>query len=90
MLALGEIAFFEVAEPILAFRRDSDAGAMLCIFNLSAADHAVAGTDLPAAAGLEAVSERAVLDGEGLHLSANGYAFIAIEGTSKAAVSDLA
>ena len=90
MLALGEIAFFEVAEPILAFRRDSDAGAMLCIFNLSAADHAVAVTDLPAAAGLEAVSERAVLDGEGLHLSANGYAFIAIEGTSKAAVSDLA
>src|SRR5206468_4696292 len=33
----GEIAFFKTAEPVLAYRRTSAAGNVVCIFNLSPA-----------------------------------------------------
>ena len=89
MLAVGDIAFFDVAEPILGFRRGTETGAMLCIFNLSAEPHAVAVTGLHEGTGLEPVSERAVLADGVMQLAANGYAFIALDASSTAAVSDL-
>ncbi|MCS6758350.1 MAG: DUF3459 domain-containing protein [Candidatus Devosia euplotis] len=90
VLALGDIAFFDVAEPILVFRRIIEDGAMLCVFNLSADTHAVAVTGLHAGTTLEPVSERAVLAGATVQLAANGYAFIALDGSSIAAFGDLA
>lgn len=90
MLALGDIAFFDLAEPILAFRRSTDAGAMLCVFNLSADDHAIAVTGLPPGTRLEPVSAGAVLHATKLQLGANGYAFIALPSASAAAFADLA
>ena len=89
VLAVGDIAFFDLAEPILAFRRSTQAGAMLCVFNLSAHDHAVVITGLHEGIGLEPVSERATLSEAVMHLAANGYAFIALDSASTAAVSDV-
>jgi alpha-glucosidase len=90
VLALGDIGFFDLAEPILAFRRATEAGAMLCVFNLSPNEQAVAVSGLHEGTMLEPVSERAVLADATLRLGANGYAFIAIDVSSTAAISDLA
>ena len=88
-LALGDIAFFDVAEPILAFRRATATGAMLAVFNLSADEHAIAVTGLHEGTGLEPVSQRASLSDGVMQLGANGYAFIAIDVSSTATIADL-
>ncbi|WP_193336852.1 alpha-amylase family glycosyl hydrolase [Devosia beringensis] len=90
VLALGDIGFFDLAEPILAFRRATETGAMLCIFNLSPHERAVAVSGLHEGTMLEPVSERAVLADANLRLGPNGYAFIAIDVSSTATISDLA
>ncbi|MGV8853872.1 MAG: alpha-amylase family glycosyl hydrolase [Devosia sp.] len=89
-LALGDMRFFDVAEPLLAFRRGTDAAAMLCVFNLSADEQALVVTGLHEGTVLEPVSERVVLGDGMLQLGANGYAFIALDPSSAAAFSDLA
>ena len=88
-MALGDIAFFDVAEPILAFRRATATGAMLAVFNLSADEHAIAVTGLHEGTGLEPVSQRASLSDGVMQLGANGYAFIAIDVSSTATIADL-
>ena len=89
VLALGDIGFFDVAEPVLAFRRSTAEGAMLCVFNLSAGDHSVAVRGLHGGTALEPVSERAALAEGVLNLGPNGYAFIALDLSSTAVVGDL-
>ena len=74
----GDIAFFRVAEPVLAFRRFSQAGTMTCVFNLSAETHKVALTGLPDGAPLDPMSQNATLTRKTLSLGANGFAFLAL------------
>ena len=87
VLALGDIAFFDVSEPVLAFRRTLDGQSMLCIFNLSAGAHQLTLAGLPAGAVLEPVSESAALTGRSLQLGANGYAFVALDAETKLSVA---
>ena len=89
VLSLGDIAFFDVAEPVLAFRRATETGAMLAVFNLSPHAHAIAVTGLGEGVALEPVSERATFSASVIQLGANGYAFIAIDVSSTAAIADL-
>ena len=72
----GDIAFFKVAEPVLAFRRSSPGGNLVCVFNLSPEVLTVTVTGLPDDAVPESVSERASLKRQKLTLGPNGYAFI--------------
>ena len=78
VLTDGDIEFFKVAEPLLAFRRfgsKSSNEAMTCLFNLSAEPITVtlAGADgiepLALSQGVEAKKSR-------LTLAANGFAFL--------------
>ncbi|HVW93266.1 MAG TPA: alpha-glucosidase family protein [Devosia sp.] len=85
VMVTGDIAFFRVAEPVLAFRRMSADAGMVVVFNLS--PHAVTVTveGLPEGAAPEALSERATLEGKRLTLGPNGFAFI-VEGETPAVV----
>ncbi len=73
----GDIQFFKVAEPVLAFRRTKEAGGMLCLFNLSPHVVTVTVAGLAEGAALEAMSERATLRRQRLTLGPNGFAHIA-------------
>ena len=73
----GDIEFFNVAEPVLAFRRMSSTGNLLCIFNLSPQPEAVTLAGLADDALPEPLSERASRKGRMLALGPNGFAFIA-------------
>ncbi len=71
-LRWGDIAFLDLPEPVLAFRRGHDGQALTCVFNLS-----------PAPATLKARGEaaligpcRATLSGGRLALPANGFAWL--------------
>jgi alpha-glucosidase len=81
----GDIAFFRVAEPVLAFRRMSAGANMVAVFNLSPSVVTATIEGLPEGATPEAVSERAVLKGRRLTLGPNGFAFFA-EGETPAVV----
>lgn len=70
----GEISFFKVAEPVLAFRRSGSSGSLVCVFNLSAEPLTVSITGQGA---LDAISQGATLAGRTLTLAANGYAILA-------------
>ena len=72
----GDIAFFKVAEPVLAFRRSSPEGNLVCVFNLSPEVLTVTVTGLADDAVPESASERASLKRQKLTLGPNGYAFI--------------
>ncbi len=72
----GDIAFFNTAEPVLAFRRTAESGKMLCVFNLSPQVVTVTVVGLADAVAPEAVSERASRKGRRLTLGPNGFAFI--------------
>jgi alpha-glucosidase len=72
----GDIAFFKVAEPVLAFRRSSPDGNLVCVFNLSPEVLTVTVAGLAEDAVPESVSERASLKRQKLTLGPNGYAFI--------------
>jgi len=76
-LVVGDIVFFNTAEPVLAFRRSAESGNMLCVFNLSPQALTVTVADLAPEAQPEGVSGRAVLKGRRLTLGPNGFAFIA-------------
>ncbi|MBU1304029.1 MAG: alpha-glucosidase family protein [Alphaproteobacteria bacterium] len=78
MLALGDIDFFDVSEPILAFSRTLDGRTMLCLFNLSGGPHQLNLSGLPAGASIEPVCNNATLTASTLQLGPNGYAFIAV------------
>jgi len=83
-LRLGAIAFHKAPEPILAFTRQHGDETIFCVFNLSAEPVDIQLEGRSPAMGLEPVSHNAVLAGPGLHLGANGYAFIAGEIALKA------
>jgi alpha-glucosidase len=76
VLVDGDIAFFNTAEPVLAFRRSAEGSNLLCVFNLSPQVLTVTAGDLAADAQPAGVSERAVLKGRRLTLGPNGFAFI--------------
>jgi alpha-glucosidase len=71
----GDISFFKVSEPVLAFRRTGEAGNVVCIFNLSPAPVRVTITGLDNGAVPEAVSEAAIVARTKLGLGPNGFAF---------------
>jgi alpha-glucosidase len=75
VLTEGGIEFVKVSEPVLAFRRTSADGDILCIFNLS--PDPVRITVEGASNGSEPlpISQDAVLSGKRLGLGPNGYAF---------------
>jgi alpha-glucosidase len=77
----GGIEFLKTSEPVLAFRRTSADGDMLCVFNLSAAPVRVTVENAPGAGPLP-ISQAAELARNRLTLGANGYAFFdeAVEG----------
>jgi len=74
----GDIAFYKTAEPILAFRRMSETGAVIAVFNLSAEARIVTVSGLPAGIELEPVSQNATMAKRELTLGPNGYAFFAL------------
>lgn len=83
-LVTGDISFFETGEPVLAFTRRLDDAAMLCVFNLSAAPVTV---PLEGEAGApDAISRGADVAGGALELTANGFAFFAVDAGSPVAV----
>jgi alpha-glucosidase len=79
----GDIEFFKVAEPVLAFRRSSVSGDILCVFNLSPEALTVT---LAGSGALEAVSERATVTGHKLALGPNGFAFVPVPAGVEATV----
>ena len=68
-LRVGRTAFFDVAEPVLAFTRG---GKVLCVFNLSPEEHEVKVTG----GGAMALSQGAEHKGERLVLHPNGFAIM--------------
>ncbi|RDE08013.1 alpha-amylase family glycosyl hydrolase [Pelagibacterium lacus] len=72
----GEIVFYDVERPILAFARHSGQTALVCVFNLSALPRGLAVDGLPPLATVAAVSTGAELGDGGLALKANGFAII--------------
>jgi alpha-glucosidase len=76
LMATGDIVFYRVAEPVLAFRRTAASGDMLCVFNLSPHEVTVSVEGLSKDAAIEAISERASRSGKRLTLGPNGFAFI--------------
>jgi alpha-glucosidase len=77
----GGIDFLKTSEPVLAFRRTSADGDMLCVFNLSATPVRITVENAPGAGPLP-ISQAAELARSRLTLGANGYAFFdeAVEG----------
>ncbi|MCF1741544.1 alpha-glucosidase family protein [Paradevosia shaoguanensis] len=72
-LVSGDITFFKTAEPILAFRRKSEDGDVVCIFNLS--PNALNVTVRGASVGPDEISQNAEFDREQLSLGPNGFAY---------------
>ena len=75
-LTEGKTTFIDLPEPFLAFRRDAPDQSLTCIFNLSKDG---ARFDLEGAAEIVGPSQ-ATLDGEGLSLPGNGYAYLQHQG----------
>ena len=73
-LLTGSIAFFNVDEPILAFRRSAGNKDIICVFNLSAEERAVTVSNLGTE--LEAISHNATIASDVLTLGPNGYAIV--------------
>ena len=79
-LMAGRTVFHDVAEPVLAFTRDTGAEALLCVFNLSSEGRRV---QVEGVSGLVGPSLEAVLSGGALTLGPNAVAFIAVSGVVK-------
>jgi alpha-glucosidase len=77
-LRTGASAFFDVAEPVLAFTRG---GSVLCVFNLSPLRCEVVVTG----AGPAMIGEAAERRGERLALGPNGFAIMPVEGAAMVA-----
>jgi alpha-glucosidase len=77
-LMAGKTVFHDLPEPVLAFTRHTDDGALLCVFNLSpnAQTVLVEGASAPLP-----VSLGAKLTGQTLTLAANAAAFLPVAGT---------
>ncbi|UYN99454.1 MAG: alpha-glucosidase [Devosia sp.] len=73
-LVTGDIAFFKVAEPVLAFRRSAGNKDLICVFNLSGEARTITLSGVELA--LEPVSNRAELSGNTLALGPNGFAVL--------------
>jgi alpha-glucosidase len=72
-LRSGRSRFFDTAEPVLAFQRGEGGEALVCVFNLSSAEVAVAASGCRADTG---PAQDARLDGETLILGPNGFAIM--------------
>lgn len=72
----GDIDFFDVPAPLLAYARSDAHGTVLCLFNLSAKPQKLRLKGLPGSAGLAAVSNGAALAKGALSLEGNGFAYI--------------
>ena len=76
-LRAGKTTFLPAPEPVLAFRRETETGALACVFNLSPAPQTLSfsgGT-------LTGPAQGASLAGKTLQLGPNGFAFLAPTGT---------
>jgi alpha-glucosidase len=71
----GDIAFFKTAEPVLAYRRASAEGNVVCIFNLSADALTVTFEGLTDGGALAPISTGASTKRNKLTLGPNGFAF---------------
>ena len=71
-LRRGDIAFLDLPEPILAFRRDLDGQALTCVFNLSKTPATLRLSEPASLTG----PGRAALSGTALSLPANGFAWL--------------
>ncbi|AKR54291.1 Maltodextrin glucosidase [Devosia sp. H5989] len=69
----GDIAFFKTGEPVLAFRRKSADGDVVCVFNLS--PEALTVTVEGASSDPDPISQNAELQGKRLSLGPNGFAY---------------
>jgi len=73
-LLSGRTTFLDLPEPVLAFRRDTDAAQLTCLFNLSPGDVTLQTTGIPTLTG---PTQNATLLENRLMLGANGYACLA-------------
>ncbi|WIY53384.1 alpha glucosidase [Devosia sp. YIM 151766] len=73
-LKIGDIAFFDCGEPVLAFSRSAGNKDLICIFNLGAAPLSVVLSGIDPA--LEPISRNAELSGTQLDLGPNGFAVL--------------
>ena len=73
-LLTGDIAFFNCAEPVLAYRRSAGNKDLICVFNLSPEPRVVKLSKVELA--LEPVSHNAALAGSSLELGPNGFAIL--------------
>ncbi len=72
----GEIHFYDLPEPVLAFARTGGNNGLVCIFNLSTKPQNLALEGLPSSAALAPVSNGAALEAKALKLGGNGFAYI--------------
>jgi len=79
-LRWGDIAFLDLPEPILAFRRNFDGDELTCVFNLSAEQRQLVATGKAALVG----PSHADLRAGWLQLPGNGFAWLEGEGISLA------
>jgi alpha-glucosidase len=73
-LVTGDIAFFNTAEPVLAWRRSAGNKDLICVFNLSPEALSVKLSKVELE--LEPVSNNATLEGSTLKLGPNGFAIL--------------
>ena len=83
----GDLAFFKTAEPVLAYRRTSPAGNMVCVFNLSPNALTVTVDGMAEGAVPESISEAASIKRNKLTLGPNGFALLLEPANAKLAVS---
>jgi alpha-glucosidase len=74
-LVEGDMDFYDVGEPLLAFRRTAAGQTLVCLFNLSAAPIEVKLGDA-GGAGLDPISEGAELGRKTLRLAPSGFAIL--------------
>ena len=79
-LMAGRTLFHDLAEPVLAFTRDTGTEALLCVFNLSPEGRSV---QVEGVSGLTGPVQDAALTGGVLTLGPNAVAFLAVSGVVK-------
>lgn len=79
LLRRGRTRFFDLADPVLAFERRDGAQSLACVFNLSPEPQSLR---VSGAAQLVGPGSGIDLNGEALHLAANGFGWLAPLGTT--------